>query len=174
PVAADAKAGRIARELKIFLEKTTSRSRAHRSRRRRPAISFDDVFAPALTFAVNRLRGTTSPVAKKVLTNSTWDDLRRHLAKRLAFALTPTLRLQQTAGKRSRTTLVRSSPLVKSKQRRCLVSDAKDAGAKKLYLDGIFADDELQKSPGSPAFLFSLGHAGSARANPVSNGSASR
>lgn len=99
PVAADAKAGRIARELKIFLEKTTSRSRAHRSRRRRPAISFDDVFAPALTFAVNRLRGTTSPVAKKVLTNSTWDDLRRHLAKRLAFALTPTLRLQQNAAK---------------------------------------------------------------------------
>src|SRR5207302_2293704 len=76
--------------------------------------------------------------------------------------------------KRSRTTLVRSSPLVKSKRRRRLVSGAKDAGAKKLYLDGIFADDELQKSPGSPAFLFSLGHAGSARANPVSNGSASR
>jgi lantibiotic modifying enzyme len=35
--------------------------------------------------------------AKKVLTKSAWDDLHRDLSARLAFALTPTLHLQQTA-----------------------------------------------------------------------------
>jgi len=98
PVAADAKAGRIARELVIFLEKTP-RNRAGHSRRRQPLISFDDVLAPAANFAVTRLRRTAPPAAKRVLTNSAWNHLRRHLAARLAFALTPTLRLQQNAAK---------------------------------------------------------------------------
>jgi lantibiotic modifying enzyme len=97
-VAADAKAGRVARQLKIFLEKT-SRNRMPDSRRQRPPISFDEVLTPAVSFAVARLRRNVSRAAQKLLANSAWDDLRQHVSARLAFALTPTLRLQQTAAK---------------------------------------------------------------------------
>jgi len=98
PVAADAKAGRIARELKILLEKAP-RQRFRRSRRRRLPISLDEVLAPALSFAITQLRRTAPAAAKKIFAQATWEDLRRDLSVRLAFALTPTLRLQQNVAK---------------------------------------------------------------------------
>src|SRR5437588_1601179 len=97
-VAADDRAGRIARQLKIFLKKT-SRNLVRHPRRPRPQISFDEVLTPAVSFAVTRLRRTAPRAAQKILANSAWDDLRRHLSARLEFALTPTLRLHQAAAK---------------------------------------------------------------------------
>lgn len=96
PAAADAKAGRIARELVIFLE-NTPRKRTGHLQRRQPSILFDDILAPAVSFAVTRLRRTAPPAAKRILANSAWNHLGRHLSAQLAFALTPTLRLQQNA-----------------------------------------------------------------------------
>ncbi len=111
PVAADEKAGRIGRELVIFLEKT-ARKVASYSRRRQSSLLFDDVLAPAVSFAVTRLRHTILPAAKRILANSAWDHLRRHLTARLAVALTPTLHLQQNAAK-----AVARSVEVENKQR---------------------------------------------------------
>ena len=54
---------------------------------------------PAVRFAVTQLRRITPPAAEKVLTKSAWNDLHRDLSARLAFALTPTLRLQHNAAK---------------------------------------------------------------------------
>jgi lantibiotic modifying enzyme len=93
-VRADAKANRVARELKVFLEKTR-RHRVRCSRRRRPTTSFAKVLAPSVSFAVTRLRRTASSGAKKIVANSAWDDLRQHLLERLAFVLAPTLHFQQ-------------------------------------------------------------------------------
>jgi lantibiotic modifying enzyme len=52
-----------------------------------------------VTFAIARLRRTASPAAKRIVAQSAWNDLRQHLAARLAFALAPTLRLQQNVAK---------------------------------------------------------------------------
>ena len=57
--------------------------------------SFDKILAPAVNFAIDELRRRSS--ASRILRPSAWNDLRRHLLSRLAFALTPTLRLQRTA-----------------------------------------------------------------------------
>jgi lantibiotic modifying enzyme len=95
-VAADDRVGRIARQLKIFLEKT-SHNRVRHSRRPRHPISFDELLNPAVNFAVSRLRRTGPRAAQKIVAKSAWEDLQRHLSARLAFALTPTLRLYQRA-----------------------------------------------------------------------------
>jgi lantibiotic modifying enzyme len=112
-VAADDRAGRIGRQLKILLEKT-SRNRVRYSRRPRPPISFDEVLTPAIRFAVSRLRRTGPRAAQKIVTKSAWDDLHRDLSARLAFALTPTLHLQQTAA----TAVARSLPIGHDGERR--------------------------------------------------------
>src|SRR5256885_16589196 len=91
--AADVKAARIARQLRIFLIKTRSRLEG-----RRVQVSFEEILTPAVRFAVMQLRRRTTPSARKFLTKSAWDDLRRDLSARLALAVTPTLRLAQTAG----------------------------------------------------------------------------
>ena len=90
----DVKAVRVARQLRIFLEKIP-RDRS-RDRRHRSEISFDEILSPAVCFALARLR-QTAPAAKNILAESAWDDLHRDLSARLAFALTPTLRLHQAA-----------------------------------------------------------------------------
>ena len=95
-IAADIKAVGVARQLKIFLEKTPCR-RGHHWRQERSAVPLNHILKPAVCFAVKRLRCTMPLAAKKVLTKSAWDDLHRDLSARLAFALTPTLHLQQTA-----------------------------------------------------------------------------
>ena len=97
-VAADVKAFRLARQLKTFLEKLPCR-RDGRWRQERSSVSPEEVLTPAVRFAVTQLRRTTPPPAAKILTRSAWDDLQRDLSARLAFALTPTLRVQQTAAK---------------------------------------------------------------------------
>jgi lantibiotic modifying enzyme len=97
-VATDVKAFRLARQLKTFLEKLPCR-RDGRWRQARPSVSPEEVLTPAVRFAVTQLRRTTPPPAATILTRSAWDDLQRDLSARLAFALTPTLRLQQTAAK---------------------------------------------------------------------------
>jgi lantibiotic modifying enzyme len=94
----DAKAGRVARGLKIFLEKASSSS-VQQGQRQRWLVSLDQILAPAVSFATARLRGTVPRAARKFLTESAWDDLGRDLLTRLAFALTPTLDLQQKAAK---------------------------------------------------------------------------
>ena len=98
PVAADVKADRIARELKIFLEKAPSQRFGHSPRKRLP-ISLDDVLAPALTFAITELQRIAPGAAENILAQSAWEDLRRDLSARLALAVTPTLRLQQNTAK---------------------------------------------------------------------------
>jgi lantibiotic modifying enzyme len=94
----DAKAGQVARGLKFFLEKTSS-SRVRQGRRQRPPVSLNEILAPAVNFATASLRGATPRAAQKFLTESVWDDLSRDLSMRLAFALTPTLHLQQKVAK---------------------------------------------------------------------------
>ena len=93
--AADVKAARIARQLKVFLVK----ARSSLVGRRRAQVSFEEILTPALRFAVLQLRRTTTPSAKKFLAKSAWDDLCRDLSGRLAFALAPTLRLQKNTAK---------------------------------------------------------------------------
>jgi lantibiotic modifying enzyme len=97
-VAANNKAFRLARQLKLFLEKTPG-SRVPDRRQRRSPVSLDGISMPAVRFAVAQLRRITPPAAEKILTKSAWNDLHRDLSARLALALTPTLRLQQTAAK---------------------------------------------------------------------------
>jgi len=109
----DVKAGRVARELKIFLEKTSSSS-AQQGRRQRP-VSLDHILAPAVNFATACLRGTAPRAAQKFLTESAWDDLSQDLSTRLAFALTPTLHLQQKAAKAVTRSL---RPIAQSGERR--------------------------------------------------------
>src|SRR5256885_6097286 len=92
--AADVKAARIARQLKIYLVKTRSSLEG-----RRVQVSFEEILTPAVRFAVMQLRRRTTPSAKKFLAKSAWDDLGRDLSARLALAVTPTLRLQQAAAK---------------------------------------------------------------------------
>jgi lantibiotic modifying enzyme len=94
----DVKAGRVARGLKLFLEKTSG-SPVRQRRRQRSPVSLDEILAPAVSFATACLRGTSPRAAQKVLTESAWDDLRRDLLTRLAFALTPTLHLQQNVAR---------------------------------------------------------------------------
>ncbi len=94
----DAKAGRVARGLKIFLEKTSSSS-VRQGRRQRWLGALDQILAPAVSFATARLQGTVPRAAQKFLTESAWDDLGQDLLTCLAFALTPTLHLQQKAAK---------------------------------------------------------------------------
>src|SRR2546423_2148611 len=91
-VAADVKPVRVARQLKTFLEKKPGN-------REPSSVSFAEILTPAVRFAMTRLRRTTPVAAAKILTRSVWDDLREDLSARLAFALTPTLRLQQAAAK---------------------------------------------------------------------------
>jgi lantibiotic modifying enzyme len=112
-VAADAKAVRVARQLKIFLEKTPCRRGRHWRQERSP-ISLDKILTPAIRFAVTRLRCIMPLAAKKVVTKSAWDDLHRDLSARLKFALTPTLRLHQTAAK----LVARSLPARRNDERR--------------------------------------------------------
>ena len=94
----DAKAGRVARGLKVFLERTSSSS-VRQGRRQRWPVSQDQILAPAVSFATACLRGTAPRAAQKFLTESAWDDLSRDLSTRLAFALTPTLHVQQNVTK---------------------------------------------------------------------------
>jgi lantibiotic modifying enzyme len=112
-IAADVKAGRVARQLKIFLDKTPG-SRVRQWRQQRSPLSFDEILMPAVRFALTQLQRVTPPAAEKVLTRSVWDDLHRNLSARLAFALTPTLRLQQTAAK----AVARSLPIDHNGERR--------------------------------------------------------
>src|SRR5947209_2970993 len=92
--AADVKAARIARQLKIFLVKTRSSLEG-----RRVQTSFEEILGPAVEFAVMQLRRKTAPSAKRFLAKTGWGDLARDLSARLAFALTPTLRLQKNMSK---------------------------------------------------------------------------
>jgi len=94
----DAKAGRVARGLKIFLERTSS-SFVRQGRRQCWPVSQDQILAPAVSFATACLRGTAPRAAQKFLTESAWGDLSRDLSTRLAFALTPTLHVQQNVTK---------------------------------------------------------------------------
>jgi len=94
-IAADIKAVGVARQLKIFLEKMPCRGRHWRQGRSQ--ISLNEILRPAVRFAVTRLRCTMPPASKRVVTKSAWDDLQQDVSARLAFALTPTLNLQQTA-----------------------------------------------------------------------------
>src|SRR5438132_689961 len=110
----DAKAGRVARGLKIFLEKTSSSS-VRQGRRQRWLGALDQILAPAVSFATARLQGTVPRAAQKFLTESAWDDLGRDLLTRLAFALTPTLHLQQKAAKAVTRSL---RPITQSGERR--------------------------------------------------------
>jgi lantibiotic modifying enzyme len=97
-VATDVKAVRVGRQLKTFLEKTPG-SRVCHWRQHHSPVSSDEILMPAVRFAVTQLRRITPPAVAKVLTKSAWDDLHRDLSARLAFAVTPTLRLQQSAAK---------------------------------------------------------------------------
>jgi lantibiotic modifying enzyme len=112
-VAADVKAVGVARQLKIFLGKTPG-SRLRYRRQQRSPVSLDEILLPAVCFAVTQLRRIAPPAAEKVLTKSAWDDLHRDLSARLAFALTPTLHLQQTAAK----AVARSLPVEHNSKRR--------------------------------------------------------
>ena len=94
----DAKAGRVARGLKIFLARTSS-SFVRQGRRQCWPVSQDQILAPAVSFATACLRGTAPRAAQKFLTESAWGDLSRDLSTRLAFALTPTLHVQQNVTK---------------------------------------------------------------------------
>ncbi len=110
----DAKAGRVARGLKIFLERTSSSS-VRQGRRQRWPVSQDQILAPAVSFATACLRGTAPRASQKFLTESAWDDLSRDLSTRLAFALTPTLHVQQNVTK----AVARSSrPIAQNGERR--------------------------------------------------------
>src|SRR5712671_4259332 len=109
-IAADVKAVRVARQLKIFLEKTPDR----RLRQRRSSVSFDEILMPAVRFALTQLQRLKPPASEKILTKSAWDDLHQDLSARLALALTPTLRLQQTAAK----AVARSLPIDHNGKRR--------------------------------------------------------
>lgn len=110
----DAKAGRVARGLKVFLERTSSSS-VRQGRRQRWPVSQDQILAPAVSFATACLRGTAPRAAQKFLTESAWDDLSRDLSTRLAFALTPTLHVQQNVTK----AVARSSrPIAQNGERR--------------------------------------------------------
>ena len=114
PQLPDAKAGRVARGLKIFLERTSSSS-VRQGRRQRWPVSQDQILAPAVSFATACLRGTAPRAAKKFLTESAWDDLSRDLSTRLAFALTRTLHVQQNVTK----AVARSSrPIAQNGERR--------------------------------------------------------
>jgi len=110
----DAKAGRVARGLKVFLERTSSSS-VRQGRRQRWPVSQDQILAPAVSFATACLRGTAPRAAQKFLTESAWDDLSRDLSTRIAFALTPTLHVQQNVTK----AVARSSrPIAQNGERR--------------------------------------------------------
>ena len=63
------------------------------------SFSFDEVLAPAVRFGVNELRRSTPSAVKRILANSAWNDLGRHLSARLTFALTPTLFFYQKVAK---------------------------------------------------------------------------
>ena len=108
--AEEIKAARVARHLKIFLEKTSG----SRLPQRRSLASFDEILMPAVRFALRQLQRLTPPATRKVLTRLAWDDLHRDLSARLALALTPTLRLQQTAAK----AVARSLPVDHNRKRR--------------------------------------------------------
>ena len=110
----DAKAVRVARGLKFFLEKTSSSS-ARQGRRQRCPVSLNHILAPAVNFATACLRGTVPRAAQKFLTEAAWDDLSRDLLTRLAFALTPTLHFQQKAAKAVTRSL---RPIAQSGERR--------------------------------------------------------
>lgn len=95
----DRKTSRLGRGLKNSLKKVKAES----------AISFQEALSPAVNFGLERLRSSVSPAAEKSLAASAWESLGRHLANRLAFALTPTLRIEQSATKavgRSKITLL--------------------------------------------------------------------
>jgi len=110
----DGKAGRVARGLKVFLERTSSSS-VRQGRRQRWPVSQDQILAPAVSFATACLRGTAPRAAQKFLTESAWGDLSRDLSTRLAFALTPTLHVQQNVTK----AVARSSrPIAQNGERR--------------------------------------------------------
>ena len=110
----DAKAGRVARGLKIFLARTSS-SFVRQGRRQCWPVSQDQILAPAVSFATACLRGTAPRAAQKFLTESAWGDLSRDLSTRLAFALTPTLHVQQNVTK----AVARSSrPIAQNGERR--------------------------------------------------------
>jgi lantibiotic modifying enzyme len=89
---------RLARNLRVFLEKRSSKQ-IGRSRRRPTSFSIDEALAPAVRFGVGELQKATPSAAKRILANSVWDDLSRHLSGRLSLALTPTLRLHQKAAR---------------------------------------------------------------------------
>jgi lantibiotic modifying enzyme len=78
------------------LEKTHRSSHVCHWPQQRLPFSPEEILLPAVRFAVTELRRITPFAAAKVLTKSAWDDLHRDLSVRLAPALTPTLRLQQT------------------------------------------------------------------------------
>src|SRR5437763_9715902 len=85
-VAADVKPARVARQLKVFLEKKPG-NRVPPQRHQPSPVSLEEILAPAVRFAMARLRRTTPVSAEKILTKSAWDDLQQDLLARLAFAL---------------------------------------------------------------------------------------
>ena len=90
----DRKASQVARDLKNFLEQAGGPG-AQRSSSRRWTISL--VLSSVVDSVLERLRSVAPPEVKKILAPSAWESLGQHLAERLAFALTPTLRLEQRA-----------------------------------------------------------------------------
>jgi len=95
-VAADAKVEGIAGQVKNFLKRPCRGSSPQVGNR--GTIPFDRVIAPAVTFAVGRLRSKRLAVGE-IMAHSAWRDLGKHLLARLSFALAPTLRLQHSIEK---------------------------------------------------------------------------
>jgi lantibiotic modifying enzyme len=92
----DAKAEKIARELKVYLARE-NRSGCARHRIGRTD-SCEQIIAPAVDLAIARLRHSAGRDSK-IVRDSAWQDLREHLSARLAFALTPTLQVLQSAAR---------------------------------------------------------------------------
>jgi len=92
-----ADAERIARDLKIFLERS-NQPVAAKGRKQERIVSMKQIVSPIVDFGITRLRerlrGRNSLDEKTV-----WIDLWQNLSDRLVFALAPTLRFQQKLAK---------------------------------------------------------------------------
>src|SRR5256885_3209329 len=90
-----AKVARVARDLERLLKTTRVRPiKLHQNE----SIQLHRIVAPAVNFGLVQLRAELSH-AKKIVAHSVWEDLGEYLSSRLAFALNPTLHLQDAAAK---------------------------------------------------------------------------
>ena len=90
-----AKVARVARDLERFLKTTRVRPiTLHQNE----SIRLPRIVAPAVNFGLVQLRAESSR-AKELVAHSVWEDLGEYLSSRLAFALDPTLRLQDAAAR---------------------------------------------------------------------------